>query len=314
MHLMLHLQCFRVSMGLPIRESWRDGCRVNETPLISHSNQAYLYANNTDHGGRVIRLLIALLLLVAIAGCSQKHDSTTLAEPSRSVSPDSGGQYLAYEHSVQIDTEERKVAAIYEAAKATCREASIDLCTVLESRINTGRAASASLKFRAKPSGIRKLISALGKQAEITDQSTSAEDLAGPIEDSAKKLGMLNDYRTKLEALRDRASNDVDALIKVNRELAQVQSELEAIAGKQAHLVQRVETEILKLTIRSDRNQSFWRPIALAVSDFGTNLSQGVSIAISGIAYLIPWTFVFVVAAWAGRKLWRRRKQLKKNT
>jgi hypothetical protein len=288
--------------------------RQRDTPY-SHSNQAYLYADNTDHGGRVRRLSIALLLLVAIAGCFQKHDSTTLAEkPSRSVSPDSAGRYLAYEHSVQIDTEERKVAAIYEAAKATCREASIDLCTVLESRINTGRAAFASLKFPAKPSGIRKLISALGKQAEITDQSTSAEDLAGPIEDSAKKLGMLNDYRTKLEALRDRASNDVDALIKVNRELAQVQSELEAIAGKQAHLVQRVETEILRFTIRSDRNQSFWRPIALAMSDFGTNLSQGVSIAISGIAYLIPWAFVFGVAAWAGRKLWRRRKQLKKNT
>lgn len=261
------------------------------------------------------RLLIALLLLAGIAGCSQKHDSTILTEkPSGSVSPDSAGRYLAYEHSVQIDTEERKVAAIYEAAKATCREASIDLCTVIQSRINTGRAASASLKFRAKPSGIRKLISALGKQAEITEQSTSAEDLAGPIEDSAKKLRMLNDYRTKLEALRGRASTDVDALIKVNRELAQVQSELEAAAGKQAHLTQRVETEILNVAIRSDRNQSFWRPIALAMSDFGTNLSQGVSIAISGIAYLIPWAFVFGVAAWAGRKLWRRRKQLKKNT
>lgn len=283
--------------------------------LIYNSNQTYSYANDPAHGDPMTRLLLALLLLVVIAGCSSKDGSTTLAEaPSRSASPDSASRYLAYQHSIQVDTEERKVAAIYEAGLAACRAASIDLCTVLESRINTGRAASASLKFRTKPSGIRKLIAALAMQAEITDQSTSAEDLAAPIEDAAKKLGMLNDYRTKLEALRGRASSDVDALIKVNRELAQVQSELEAIAGKHAHLMQRVETEILDVVIRSDQNRSFWRPVALAMSDFGNNLSQGVSIAITGIAYLIPWAVVLGLAAWVGRKLWRRRKRPKENT
>jgi lauroyl/myristoyl acyltransferase len=49
------------------------------------------------------------------------------------------------------------------------------------------------------------------------------------------------------------------------------------------------------------------------MSDFGTNLSQGVSIAISGIAYLIPWAFILGLAVWVGRKLWRRRKQLREN-
>lgn len=255
------------------------------------------------------RLSIALMLLVAIAGCSSQGDSTTRSEtPPRSASTSGAGRFLAYQHFVQLDTEERNIAAIYEAAQAACREASVDLCTVLESRINTGRHASASLKFRAKPGGIRKLLSALGKQAEITDQSTIAEDLAGPIEDAAKKLGMLNDYRSKLEALRDRASSDVDALIKVNRELAQVQSELEASVGKHAHLMQRVETEILNVNIRSGRNQSFWRPVALAMSDFGTNLSQGLSTAIVGIAYLIPWALVLGLAGWGGRKIWHRRK------
>ena len=175
------------------------------------------------------RLPLALLLLVAIAGCSGYGEPITRGEaPSRSASSGGASRYLAYEHSVQLDAEERNIAAVYEAGQAACRAASIDLCTVLESRINSGRHASASLKFRTKPSGIPKLLSALSKRAEITDQSKIAEDLAGPIEDAARKLAMLNDYRAKLEALRERAGNDADALIKVNRELAQVQSELEA--------------------------------------------------------------------------------------
>jgi hypothetical protein len=255
------------------------------------------------------RLLMTLLLLLAATGCSRKAETTSFAEAPRG----GASRYLAYEHSIALDTDQSKIAAIYEAGQAACRQATADLCTILEARISTGRDASASLKFRAKPSGIPKLIAALGKQAEITNQSTSAEDLAAPIEDAGKKLAMLNDYRTKLEALRDRAGTDVDALIKVNRELAQVQGELEAIAGKHAHLMQRVDTEILNVAIRADHNQSFWRPIGLAMSDFGTSFSQGISIAIAGVAYLIPWVFIFGFMAWAGRKLWRRRKQPKRN-
>jgi hypothetical protein len=258
------------------------------------------------------RTLIAMFLLVVIAGCSKKVESTAFAERPPPPPPPGAGRYLAYEHAIQIDADESKVAAIHEAGLAACRADVVDLCTVLESQINTGRAASASLKFRTKPSGIPKLIAALGKRGEITEQSTSAEDLAGPIDEADKKLAMLNDYRTKLEALRGPASRDVDALIKVNRELAQVQSELEAMAGKHAHLMQRVETEVLNVAIRSDRHQSFGRPIALAISDFGTNLSQGISIAIAGVAYLIPWAFILGLATWGGRSLWRRRKRLKK--
>lgn len=259
--------------------------------------------------------LLVLVLLIAAAGCAKVDEPRAVASaPSSATSAPNTSRQLAYQHSIQIDTGEPKVSAIFEAAQTTCREASADLCTVLEARINTGRSASASLKFRARPAGIQKLIAALSTQAEVTDQSTSAEDLAGPIEDAATKLAMLNDYRAKLEALRDRASRDIDALIKVNKELAQVQSDLEAIAGKHAHLVQRVETEILSVSIRSIHNRTFWKPIGLALSGFSANLSQGISIAIVGIAYLIPWIIALALAAWGGRRLWRRWRRPKSDT
>lgn len=261
------------------------------------------------------RLLLPLLILMLVSGCAKKEESAAMAPaPAMAQAQAPAGRassFLAYEHSLSVDTEEQKVAAIFEAAQAACREAADELCTVLGSHISSGRAASASLKFRARTNGIRKIVAALSKQAEVTNQSTTAEDLEAPIADVAKKLAMLRDYRSKLEALRGRASNDVDALIKVNRELAQVQSELEASEGKHAHLVQRVETEILNVFIRSVEHRAFWRPIGFAISDFGGNLSQGISFAITGIAFLIPWAIVLAVVAWGGRKLWRRRKVAK---
>jgi hypothetical protein len=255
------------------------------------------------------RLLVVLALLAGVAACSQRQQTAPMAEAQRYTSKDGAARYLAYEHSVEIDAEEGQVVTLHDGAIAACRAASSDLCTLLESRISSGRDASASLKFRAKADGIRKLIAALGRQGAITGQSTSAEDLAGPIEDMARKLRMLGDYRSKLEALRDRSGSDVDALIKVNRELAAIQAELEANAGKQAYMMQRVETEILNVAIRADRKQSFWRPVRMALSDFGANLSQGLSLAISGVAYLLPWVVLLGVPAWIGRRLWRRRAQ-----
>lgn len=256
------------------------------------------------------RLIPCLLILAVLSGCAKKEEPAAAA-PAKTMAREASapGSALAYEHSLSIDTEEQKVAATFEAAQAACREAASQLCTVLESRLNTGRSAWASLKFRAKPEGIRKIVLALSKEADVVEQSTSAEDLATPIADSTKKLAMLKDYRSRLEALRSRAGNDVDALIKANRELAQVQSELEATEGAHAHLVQRIETEILEVFIRSGEHQAFWKPIGFAISDFGGNLSRGISVAITGIAYLLPWAVVLFIGIWGGRKLWSRRKR-----
>lgn len=258
------------------------------------------------------RSFLVFLMLVAMSGCSKKEESLSVAPDGASRGKTS--QYLAYEHSISIETEENKVTAIFDASQAACRQASGDSCVVLESRINTGPAAYASLKIRATPAGIRKLIATLNKQGDVTDQSTTAEDLAVPIGDTAKKLAMLNDYRTKLEALRNRSNNDVDALIKLNKELAQVQSELEAATGTQAHLQERVNTEVLKIAISSASKQSFWRPIRSALSEFGRNLSEGISIAVTGIAFLIPWLFLLALFTWLGRKLWSRLRRSRTNT
>lgn len=252
--------------------------------------------------------LLALLMLLTLSGCANKEEPLGSDTPARATSPTAPGRYLAYEHTIKMDAPEAKIARIFEAGQAACRNAAQDLCTVLASQISSGRYASATMKFRAKPAGIRKLIAALGAQAELKSQSTRAEDLEGPIADASKKLAMQKDYRAKLEALRERASADVDALIKVNRELAQVQSELEATTGTHAHLMQRVDTEILNVSIDTRHSQSFFTPISHALADFGTNLSQGVSGAIIGVAYLIPWALILSFIFWIGRKLWRRRK------
>lgn len=274
------------------------------------------------------RPLIGILLLGALAGCSRKEDagaSQHFSEPAgadRHRAGQAGAtpparRTLAYSHSLAVDVTEEKVTPTFEAGQAACRAMTVELCTVLNAQLNgpeTGQpdrahlAASATLTMRALPPAIPKLIAAFATRGEVTRQSTRAEELSGPLEDQAKKLALLKDYRERLEALRGRAANDIDGLIKINHELAQVQGELEAAAGKQAELQQRVDTELLEVTIQSQRHQSFWRPIAQSLGEFSASLSLGTASAISGAAWLLPWSILLGFFAWVGRKLWRRRK------
>lgn len=218
---------------------------------------------------------------------------------------------MAYEHAVSLDVEASRIAAIHAATEAACRALVEAQCVVLDSRLDTGTDTSASLKLRARPDGVRRLLAELATQGDVIHQSVKAEDLAAPIDDTARKLAMLEDYRSRLEALRADADGDIDALIKVNRELASVQGDIESLSGQRAHLLQRVDTEILTVSLTSTSSRSFWQPIGVAFSDFGGDLAEGVASAITGTAYLVPWGIVLVVLVWIGRKFLRRRNSPK---
>jgi hypothetical protein len=229
------------------------------------------------------RTLMAVLLLAAFTGCSHKEETGTAQQPvaasAKGAAP-AARRTLAYQHHVDVDVPDDKVAQVFEAGQAACRALVTEQCTIMQAQLSgsaSDQAASASLTIRALPAAIPKLLATFATRGEITRQSTRAEELSGPLEDQAKKL-------------------------------AQVQGELEAATGAQAALQRRVDTELLEVKITSQRHQAFWRPIGQAADQFGTSLSQGTAIAISATAYLIPWILLLSLAIWIGRKLWRRRK------
>lgn len=253
----------------------------------------------------------------AAAAMAAKRMAPATADAAEAPAPDGAGavapqQYLAFEHTVQIDVPTDRMAAAHQSAVTACQQLMAEQCVVLESNLNTGETtAGATLKFRARPEGIAKLKATLGSQGTVTDQSTTAEDLASPIEDATRRLAMLGDYRAKLEALSNRSSNDVEALMKVAKELAQVQSEIEGLSGEKAHLVQRVNTQILNVGLHARGNDTLWQPITRTLSSFGRNLAEGTAAAITAVAFALPWVVLGLLVMLGVRKV-RRRSQAKR--
>ncbi len=268
-------------------------------------------------------LFVTFALALTLAGCEKMvaRKSVMMAERSgagapaeaeadKSVTgPVTQRPTLAITRSVNIETDVDGIAPRFASTRAACEAEAQAACVVLDSNLTTGEYPQATLRMRAAPAGIARVLARLRAANGVVSESTSAEDLAAPLVESERRLAMQRDYRDSLLALRAKGTNDINALIRVNQELAQVQSQLEAVNGERAHLQQKIDTETLTVNISTgDGSAGNAHPVARALRDFGHNLSQGVAGAITFVAYLIPWAVVILPLGWALRWLWRRRR------
>lgn len=259
------------------------------------------------------KILSVVLLSILLLGCSAKKDAVNeggqLSPGSTQVDKkDARNRYLAVSHALSVESDEEGVKALYEKLIAACAADKEFSCTLLDSRFATGRDISGVIKLRAKADGIQNFIRIAGTGGKITQQSTSTEDLARPIVDGAKRIEMLQQYEKKLIELEHRPNNDVDTLIKLSREIASTQADLEQANGENAKLLERVNFDILTVSIETVKRHSFSAPIRHAASSFGADLSDALASVITGLAYIVPWGIVLLIIVFVVRKLWRRRK------
>ncbi len=265
----------------------------------------------------------SLFLLLALQGCSQQNSGPAFSGPQGAANMVESrvwdtpaaqaaqrGKYLAYEHSLTVDAAESDVKPLLDKLVTACQADVANQCTLLASGVEGGRDSRAHIRVRIKKAGVEPLAALAATGGEVASRNTAAEDLESPIRDNAKRLEMLRSYREKLLALETKAGNNAEALIKLSQELATVQSELESATGVEARLMERVNMDLLNISIQSRSQRGFWSPVKRSLSDFGSNLSEGIATAITGTAYMLPWGLILFVLGLVVRKVWRKvRKQ-----
>lgn len=255
---------------------------------------------------KILAMLLASVLLLGGCGNPNKVADGTQANAASPAGKDQRSQFLAYVHTISVDTNEDAVRPLYDKVIAACKADVENACVLLDSSMEGGRQVYARIGVRAKPEGVRKLIVLVAQQGQPVSQGTQAQDLGRPIFDSNKRLEMLKQYQAKLSELERRSSNDIESLIKISKELASVQSELEQTTADNAQLLQRVNTDLLNITISARSGRSMWKPVGRSLDDFGNNLAQGISSAIFALAYILPWSLCLLVLFLFGRFIWRK--------
>lgn len=251
--------------------------------------------------------------MATLGGCSRGGASHAFMAPTAMVAPKQRAlaaaerSTLSREHSATIDVPESELETQFRRVVDRCTRDSDHHCTILQSDLSTGQLPSGLIKLRIDPDAVEDLVTFVAGLGKLEHRSTSVEDLADSIQDTQSRIEMLTNYRKQLLALQAKAATNVDAAIKIASELSTVQGDLERATGEAAYQTKRVTTDVVALSLAVAEQRAFWRPVREAFRDFLGNLSNGVSQAITAVAYIVPWLFVVLPGLYLLRFLWRRR-------
>jgi len=250
------------------------------------------------------RWMLVLACAVLFAGCSGQRGGADGSAPALAeVSVDhKRAPRVAYEHAVDFEVPVGHTRQVYEAVQQSCAALPEQGCTLLEASIRAGTEPGATVRMRIVPEGVNRVLKSLDGRGKVVTQSSIGKDLAEPIQDAERKMGMLTAYRDQLQTLARQRALDPEALIKLHRELAEVQSEIDNAATAQAQLRRQVDTELLTVRMHEHARAGQAGKVSKALDDFGGDLLQGVAALITFVASTIP----FVLAGTVLYLVWRR--------
>jgi hypothetical protein len=265
-------------------------------------------------------ILAASLLL---EGCSS-NSGTTVAY---SRAPESGYQVaLAQQRAAGTDDQKRaavsyvfslalpggQIAQIQQQHLAKCRELG---CEVLSTTLNQATKGNgyAHSTVRLAPKAFLEFERAISAPpAEVTARAETAEDKTLPLLDAEKRLEVKTALRDRLTAMmRDPGQKSAADLAAIERQIAEVQGEIESAIAQRDYL--RTITETVKVDINYHSRSAKaggvdFSPVADAVTNGVETLLRSTAQAIAFAIAIIPWIPFIILLIWTIRRLWRRPK------
>ena len=234
------------------------------------------------------------------------------------VPPDApqGGQMLAYTYDATLVVPPAAVGDVMAAHRDECREAGPQACQVLSASLYGEDAddVAASLRFRAAPAYLAAFRAGLAGDAgaaggRLTAESQQVQDLTRQVLDLRARLDAQRTLRDRLADLLDRPG-EVGELLQVERELARVQGEIEAMTSQLQYLEGRVSMSEMSVQYRSTP-QAFTpakrQPLLDAVRDFFGILAESLAEMIRFVAAALPWLVIGLPVLWLVARRLRRR-------
>jgi hypothetical protein len=270
--------------------------------------------------------LTAVLFTCWLAGCSdtkQAAPTGRMAAPGAAPAPTGvAGQTLsawapaiprssdtlAYEHVVWIELSKIDIDKRVAEVQNACVSSKEFGCTLLDISSEGRRGVPrGSIRMRLAPEGLDPIIAVAAKGGEVVSRNTHAEDLAQPIADTERELALMTTHRDRLAELQKRKDLSVDQLITVSKELATVQTQIDALGTQRANLRRRTETDVLtiNLSLPPEEIEREQHPVRDALRSFTGSLWEGVGMVIEFLAYFLPWLLVIVPGLFLLRLFWR---------
>lgn len=257
------------------------------------------------------------------AEMAMEEDGIRPADPAPDTSGEPGAeQYIAYRHDLGLTLPKGQVEPMMQTHTSACQAAGTSTCIVINSNIYSQDVeyASGNLSIRATPAWIETFMAGVEEDAgdaggEITQRSTSAEDLTRQIIDTGARLEAQETLQRRLMELLERRDGGLSDLLAIERELANVTGNIESIKAQLKTLRLRVSMSSLDLNYQTKRSVNGARdnPLGEAFGDFFYNLTGAIAAVVTAFAVGLPWILLIGLFLWIWLKLiWPRLRGKKK--
>lgn len=168
------------------------------------------------------------------------------------------------------------------------------------------------LVLRVPRENFTALMTSVEAGGTVLDSETSSEDVSDQLVDIQARLESLRTQRDRLRELYAQA-NDTEAVLAVEERLSTVQTEIERLEARQASLERKVAFSTITVELREERPEPTverWYDVGVigaflaSVDGVGTTL-RALTV---GLAYSLPYLFVFGAPVGAVAVVWRRRR------
>ncbi|MGD9980862.1 MAG: DUF4349 domain-containing protein [Hyphomonadaceae bacterium] len=242
--------------------------------------------------------------------------NTTSPGPSQPAGP-TPVLYLAYTYAMGLEIPSERLAGVMDRHVQACQAAGPRLCQLIGSN-RTGDPESymeGYVSLRGEPVWLNNFKSGMAREADeaggrIVQQSTSSEDLTRQIVDTEARLRAQTALRDRLQQLLRSRPGRLADLLEVERELARVQAEIDAVQSALAVMRTRVAMSELTLTYRSSPRpvgSDTFEPLRQAFANFLGIIVGGFAAIITLIAVLVPFAIVLIPLGWLLLR-WRKRR------
>ncbi len=225
--------------------------------------------------------------------------------------------FLAYTYSRGLEIPSQRLSGVMDVHVQACQAAGPRVCQLIGSN-RTGDPESymeGYVSLRAEPMWLRTFINGLAAQADeaggrIIAENVSSEDLTRQIVDTEARLRAQTALRDRLQQLLRSRPGRLADLLEVERELARVQGEIDAVQSSLAVMRTRVAMSELTIQYRSAPRpvgSNTFQPLQEAFANFLGIIVMGFAAIITIIAALIPFAIVLVPLIWLLLR-WRKNR------
>jgi hypothetical protein len=248
-------------------------------------------------------------------------DDATTSAPGPQQRPQAAGAtpvlYLAYTYALGLEIPSQRLSEVMDRHVQACQAAGPRLCQLIGSNRSGDPDAymEGYVSLRGEPTWLTNFKAGMAQQADaaggrLVSENTTSEDLTRQIVDTEARLRAQTALRDRLqELLRSRPGRLAD-LLEVERELARVQGDIDAVQSALAVMRTRVSMSELTLTYRSSpraAGSDTLEPLRQAFANFLGIIVAGFAAILTIIAALIPFAIVLIPLGWLLIR-WRQRR------